>query len=118
MVETRWVSFRDGMSTSYTKVRRSPCSLIVPRIARAPQSLWTTPLGSARVNRQQRLADLERAQAELLIKIPRETDDEVDLRASRQRSRLNDPIALRGLPAIGKGVRGAVRGSVPGANLR
>ena len=41
-----------------------------------------------------------------------------DLRAERQIARdPSDARTLRGLPAIGMNVRGAIAGSVPGANL-
>ena len=42
-----------------------------------------------------------------------ETDDA----PVRPLSRLNDPEALRGVPCVGPGIRGAIRGTVPGARL-
>jgi hypothetical protein len=105
------------MSVSYTRLRRSLCSLIVPGIAKPPPSLMTAPLGAARINLAQRRRELERAQAALLVKLALESGDEVELRAGRQRSRLGDPIVARGVPCIGRGIQGAIHGTRPGDGL-
>ena len=36
----------------------------------------------------------------------------------RPLSRLGDEVQARGVPIVGRGVQGAVRGTVPGAGLR
>lgn len=78
------------------------------------RDLITTPIGEARLNIAQRRAELERQQAELLARIALECDD-VPLRPL---SLLGDERQLRGLPAVGRGCRGAIAGTVPGDSLR
>jgi hypothetical protein len=57
--------------------------------------------------------------AKLMAKIALETG-EAPMHANDPRATLaGDRARLRGLPAIGRGIgQGAIRGSVPGANLR
>lgn len=81
-------------------------------------SLITTPIGDDRLNLALRREALERAQAAVLLELSREGPDRVEMRASKQLSRVGDEAQLRGLPAIGRGVRGAIRGTRPGDGLR
>jgi hypothetical protein len=56
--------------------------------------------------------------AKLLAKLALETG-EVPMHPNDPRRSPVDAVALRGLPAIGRGIgNGAIRGTVPGANLR
>jgi hypothetical protein len=56
--------------------------------------------------------------AQLLAKLALETGD-VPMHPNDPRRSAVDAVALRGLPAIGRGIGGgAIRGTVPGANLR
>lgn len=76
-------------------------------------SLLTTPIGDDRLSLALKREALERAQAAVLLELSREGPDRVELRASKQLSQLGNEAQLRGLPAIGRGCRGAMRGSVP-----
>ena len=50
------------------------------------------------------------------MRIAMETDD-TPLRPEVQLSRLGDERQLRGIPALSRGLRGAIAGSVPGDGL-
>jgi hypothetical protein len=64
---------------------------------------------------------LERAaHARILAELVAETGGNVEEERAKRRATYRPPADerdLRGLPAIGRGVRGAVAGSVPGSNL-
>ena len=64
--------------------------------------------------RAQRLAELDQHNAQMLVRIARETStSDLPIRAVRGATPGGDPIALRGIPAIGRGVTGAIRGTRP-----
>jgi hypothetical protein len=67
--------------------------------------------------RHQRDAELDARNAKLLLELGREADDDVVMRAKNQLSQLHDPAALRGIPAVGRGSGGAIRGTRPGDGL-
>jgi hypothetical protein len=61
-------------------------------------------------------AEAER-QAKLMAEIARDTDDDTPIRATSS-TPAGDERKLRGIPAIGRGVAGAMPGTRPGCNLR
>jgi hypothetical protein len=61
-------------------------------------------------------AELDRRNAETIARIAQETH--TDDREIPALSRLGDEKQLRGIPAIARGVTGAIPGSRPGKNLR
>jgi hypothetical protein len=68
---------------------------------------------------QLRNHQLDQHNAELLARITLETatsDDQHHTPEHRVLSRLGDEIQLRGIPAIGRGVQGAINGTRPGNN--
>lgn len=69
-------------------------------------------IGDARINLMQKHAELDERNARMLVRIARETGD-VPV-ATRVLSLLGDERQLRGIPAIGRGVAGAIGGSSPG----
>jgi hypothetical protein len=60
---------------------------------------------------QQKHAELDRHNAQVLVRIARETGDTPI--AAVVLSLLGDERQLRGIPAIGRGVAGAIPGTVP-----
>ncbi len=88
-----------------------------PVSPRRPARLIEQPIAAeGRLNLAVRRAELEHAQAKLLLELARETDD-VPLRAGKQLSRIGDEAMLRGIPAVGPGCSGAIRGTRPGDGL-
>lgn len=75
-------------------------------------SLIHAPIGDAHTNRQARLADLQAQQARTVIRIAHETGDTA-LDRPTPGSLPGDELALRGIPAIGRGVQGAITGTRP-----
>lgn len=83
------------------------------------RSSWEEPIGQARLNRMLRNAELDARNARALARVALETGGNVAAeRQLRVLSRLGDERQLRGIPAIGRGVAGAINGSVPGRDLR
>jgi hypothetical protein len=77
-------------------------------------SAFTDPIGSDGINLAARSGQLEREQAQLLVRLAREADDGVPLRPIAGATAAGDPARLRGLPAIGRqGLGGAIRGTRP-----
>lgn len=74
--------------------------------------LFMDKIGDARLNRALRNAELDRVNAEKMAEIARET--ETDTPALAVLSLLGDERQLRGIPAIGRGVAGAIAGTSPG----
>lgn len=64
-----------------------------------------------------RNAQLDLHNARLLTQLALEADDDTPMRASRQLSRIGDERQLRGIPAVGPGCSGAIRGTRPGDGL-
>jgi hypothetical protein len=62
---------------------------------------------------QAKHAELDRANAVLLARLAREVDDETPMRPASGATSGGDEIKLRGLPAIGRGVSGAIRAPGP-----
>jgi hypothetical protein len=77
-------------------------------------SLWTTPLPRSSLGAQHHALRVE--QARVLAKVILENCD-APPRMHRP-SLVADPVSLRGIPAVGRGVSGAVRGSRPGDGIR
>jgi hypothetical protein len=73
---------------------------------------FTDKIGDARLNLAQKHAELDARNAAALVRIARETGDTPV--AKRVLSLLGDEVQLRGIPAIGRGVAGAIRGTGPG----
>ncbi len=65
------------------------------------------------ISRQQRLAELDAHNAQLLIQFARETDDQFVIRTTAGATPAGDERRLRGIPAIGRGVQGAIAGTRP-----
>lgn len=84
---------------------------------RENELLITAPIGEGRCNRAARLAALEAQQAQTMVRIARDTGD-VPLRKIAPGSLPGDELALRGIPAVGRGVSGAIRGTRPGDGIR
>jgi hypothetical protein len=63
---------------------------------------------------QQKHAELDRHNAQMLVRIARDSGDVPMTDMPRVLSRLGDELQLRGIPAIGRGVAGAIPGSNPG----
>ena len=63
------------------------------------------------------IAELDRKNAEMLARFARETDPAMPSRVAGVTAG-GDRARLRGLPAVGRGVTGAVRGSVPHRDAR
>jgi hypothetical protein len=84
-----------------------------------PLPEWTSPIGEARLNRHLRDHRLRQEQAKTLARIAAETGGNVqDERRRKILARgLGDHKALRGIPAIGRGVQGALPDSRPGDSL-
>jgi hypothetical protein len=61
-------------------------------------------------------AALDAANAQLLAQLAREADVHTPMRPTAATAG-GDEAKLRGLPAIGRGVSGAIRGTKPGASL-
>jgi hypothetical protein len=58
--------------------------------------------------------------AVLLARIARDTGGQVDVAREASKARrfeFPNPVDMRGIPALGKGVGGTIRGTSPGANL-
>lgn len=70
-------------------------------------SLWTT-----------KAHDLRKAQADQLADLARSTEPELPPIRFTGVTAPGDERRLRGIPAIGRGVAGAINGTRPGANLR
>lgn len=65
----------------------------------------------------QKHAELDAHNAEVLVRIARESGEVPVEPASRVLSRLGDEAQLRGIPALARGVSGAIGGSRPGVGL-
>jgi len=68
---------------------------------------------AAHARLERKRADLRRNLEQIQANAP-----ELDARRVTRATAAGDGARLRGLPTIARGVRGAIRGSVPGANLR
>lgn len=80
---------------------------------------WKEPIGASRLNRALRNAELDAHNVRVLARIALETGGDVRVeRQAKVLSRLGDERQLRGIPAIGRGVTGAIPGSSPGHSLR
>jgi hypothetical protein len=73
---------------------------------------WTQPIGDTPLNRTQRLAALDAHNAKLLARVARETGQTLT-RQHPGATAGGDTRALRGIPAIGRGVTGAITGTNP-----
>jgi hypothetical protein len=83
-----------------------------------PRGVNYDPIPSdRRLLRAVRRAQEHAAHAKILEQITRETGGNVAEERKRFASTAADSATLRGLPAIGRGVSGAVRGTIPGSNL-
>lgn len=71
------------------------------------------PIGDARVNRALRDAQLNAHNAQVLKRIEFETSVDEKPRQARGATAGGDERKLRGIPAIGRGVAGAIPGSSP-----
>jgi hypothetical protein len=80
-----------------------------------PHSQWKTPIGEARLDRQQRLADLDHRNAQLLLEIARDTRDTPLVEPVRGATPAGEEERLRGIPFHGFG--GAMNGTRPGNHL-
>ena len=60
-----------------------------------------------------KLAALDRHNAEVMARIARETSDEPPLTLSPGATLGGDAHALRGVPCVGRNVRGAIAGTAP-----
>ena len=70
------------------------------------------------VTRAQRLAELDAHNARMLIRIARETEvTDQPVTTTRGATAGGDERRLRGIPAIGRNVTGAIPGTRPGDNL-
>jgi hypothetical protein len=82
-------------------------------------SNFTDPIPSdGRLVRAVRRAAEHVSHAKLLTKIARETGGNVEAERQRARDRrfeFQDPVDLRGIPALGRGVGGTIRGTRPDA---
>lgn len=65
-------------------------------------SLWTV-----------RAHELATAQARLVLDVARTAEPTINFKPSVHATLGGDPIRLRGIPAIGRGVTGAIRGTRP-----
>jgi hypothetical protein len=74
---------------------------------------WTQPIGDTPLNRTQRLAALDAHNAKLLARVARETGNTLPPRQAPGATAGGDQRALRGIPAIGRGVTGAITGTNP-----
>jgi hypothetical protein len=82
-------------------------------------SSWTDPIGEAGINLLQRRAQLEKAQAQLLVRLAREADDGVPMRPVAGGTPAGNPARLRGIPAVSRGgLGGAIRWTRPTDALR
>lgn len=57
------------------------------------------------------LAELDRHNAQMMLRLAREADDDIPMRGGATAG--GDGARLRGLPAIGRGSSGAIRGTNP-----
>ena len=64
---------------------------------------------------QQKHAELDQHNAEVMARIAQETGDTPIV--AKVLSCLGDPFQLRGIPALARGIGGAMAGTRPGANL-
>jgi hypothetical protein len=73
------------------------------------------PIGDARLNRQLRNQALDTHNAQTLARIAQETGGNIAHERERKvlARGLGDLEALRGIPAIGRGVNGEIRGTRP-----
>lgn len=74
------------------------------------------PIGEARLNLAAKHADLDHHNAQVVLRIAKETGD-TPIAPSQVLSLLGDELQLRGIPAVGRSVSGAIAGTKPGANL-
>jgi hypothetical protein len=81
-----------------------------------PHTQWDTPIGEARLNLQQRLADLDHRNAQLLLEIARDTRDAPVVEPVRGATPAGEEQRLRGIPVQGFG--GAINGTRPGNRWR
>lgn len=81
------------------------------------RSSWQTPIGDARLNLALRRQQLREQQAQTLVRIARETGGD-DAAVVRPGALPGDELALRGIPAIGRGVQGVIRFTRPGDGIR
>ena len=74
---------------------------------------WNTPLGDARINRALKLANLDHTNLEQRRRIELETSTTPP--TIRGATAGGDQRKLRGIPAIGRGVTGAIPNTIPHA---
>jgi hypothetical protein len=74
---------------------------------------WTQPIGDTPLNRTMQLAHLDARNAKLLATLARETGAALPPRQAPGATAGGDTRALRGIPAIGRGVTGAIAGTRP-----
>jgi hypothetical protein len=80
-------------------------------------SAFSEKIGDARINLAQKHAELDARNAAALVRIARETGD-TPVVAIRVLSLLGDPEQIRGIPAVARGVGGAIPGTSPGCGSR
>lgn len=73
---------------------------------------WKTPIGTARLNIALRRHEDAQEHARLMARIALETSD-IPIRVTSNRP-AGDERTLRGIPAIGRSVSGAIPGTAPG----
>lgn len=73
---------------------------------------WS-PIGEARLNLQQRRHDNAAHQARQLAVIARESEPDLVFARPTHATAAGDERKLRGIPAIGKSVTGAIPGTIP-----
>lgn len=73
---------------------------------------WTQPIGEARTDRAARRSLEATQQARQLVAVARGTDAPISAPRTRA-SAGGDSRSLRGIPAIGRGVAGAIAGTAP-----
>lgn len=74
--------------------------------------MFSEKIGECRINLAQKHADLDRRIARRMVEVARETGETSVVPVVL--SLLGDERQLRGIPAIGRGVAGAIAGSSPG----
>ena len=70
------------------------------------------------ITRAQRNAELDHHNAKMLLQFSREADPTITMTPVRGATPAGDEQRLRGIPAIGRGVTGAIADSRPGERLR
>ena len=77
---------------------------------------WTQPLGPNAHLRAVRASTMKQQQGETLARIAQETDSTIE--RPSYATAAGDQRKLRGIPAIGRGVAGAIRGTSPHGTIR